>query len=413
MGKQELCDAFKDKALAALDKYDEAYYPIMREDVIAASAALDKFSLLDPNNDKEQMVSLLERAAKAGESEFDVQQLCAVNYIAIREPEAAIRILRGLVNEQYNTLLNGRLLSRIYNELDMKVEFELLSDRIGQENIMPWADSMDNSVSALLAQDRQRIEEQASTVFSKIFAQQTQPLASEFLSEINAWDKTFSDDKISWKDKVCTGEVLSSWPSRIRESMNSCYNDFPPDEGYQQLFGSGMKDLVARLHELARYQSELIDKLDEQIKLFQEKGGLIKDDTSMLGVPLHGAMKSPKSSLIVEYKTSGHQLTEMALAVLEEIFQNSPEFLMKAFSEHADTINNDEAFDRIGEVLEKKDRSMPLKQISAIDGTSGTDGVPNIKTDYFGFILFKDAETSKDPSLVAKLSSVTEIFKKK
>lgn len=412
-GKLELNDHFKQKALIALDKYDEAYFPLMREDIIAASAALDKFSLLDPGKDKDQMVSLLQRAAQMGKSEFDVLQMCAVNYIAIREPSPAVAILRNLVNEQYNIPLNGRLLSRLYNELNIKLEYNLLCDRIGEQHVMPWADSMEASLIALHGRNKDRVDRIAIIVFQKIFADTTQKLSSEFLGEITHWDLSFSDDKQSWKDRVECGEAFSSWADRIRKAFNDSYNHLVHDSEYRIIFGGRSKLVAAKLRELAELQSEIIDKLDEAVQEFQTEGCVIKNDTSMLGVPLHKAMKSPKSSQIVKYKASGHHLSSLIAAIFEELYKYSPGYLMDIFKSVTSQLQDDDDFDHLETLLEKKDRSMPLRTLTPLVGNDDLITDLLIETDFFGFRLFKEVEESPDTVLATALSSVKDVFKKK
>jgi hypothetical protein len=111
----------------------------MREDVIAASCAIDHISLLDPRDDKEQIKKLLERANSLAGDNFDVLQMCVLSYIAINEIEEAKNTLKKLINEDYNVGLNGLLLSRIYCKFENnKTEYDILKKRIGETSVMPW-----------------------------------------------------------------------------------------------------------------------------------------------------------------------------------------------------------------------------------------------------------------------------------
>ena len=416
LDKDEMSKSFKVKALESLDKFDEAYFPLMRQDIIAASAALDKFALLDPDKDKEQMKALLERASKMGGSEFDILQMCAVNYIAIKEVEPAVKILRNLVNEQYNTQLNGRLLSRIYQELGKRLEYDFLCDRIGTENVMPWADSMEESMKGIGALNRKRLSESAQNIFQKMIAEQTQKLSFEFFNELNTWERNFSDANISWKEKVQHGATFDSWPSKVRDSLNGSYNNLLGDNGYKLLFGNPINGLKNALHKSAVTSSALIDKLDEALQDFQSKGEKLKADTTMLGVSIYKALRSPKSSLLMEYRSSGNRLSQELKMLFEELFRQFPEFMMNPFLNNIQKIEEEREFEKLEAVLSEKDRKMPLPSITAFAGSEDLETNPNISTDFFGFRLFQQpaAETkTEEATNASSLNAMASVFKKK
>jgi hypothetical protein len=140
-GKPEIVKAYREKALADYRKFDEIYVELMREDVIAASCALEHIALLDKDADKEEIKRLLHRTMSLAGDNFDVLQLCILNCISVGESALAKDVLRRLVNEDYNVSLNGLLLSRIYCKWDKnKAEYDILSDRIGARNVIPWID---------------------------------------------------------------------------------------------------------------------------------------------------------------------------------------------------------------------------------------------------------------------------------
>ncbi|GHV52250.1 hypothetical protein AGMMS49579_09220 [Spirochaetia bacterium] len=135
----DITTAYKAKALEDYRKFDEIYVELMREDIIAASCALEHIALLDRTKDVDEIRKLLERVAHLAGDNFDVLQLVVLNYIALDEKEKARDILRRLVNEDYNVSFNGLLLSRIYCRWNKnKVEFDILRDRIGDKNVIPW-----------------------------------------------------------------------------------------------------------------------------------------------------------------------------------------------------------------------------------------------------------------------------------
>jgi hypothetical protein len=135
----DISAVYKAKALEDYRKFDEIYVELMREDIIAASCALEHIALLDRTKNTDEIRKLLERVIRLAGYNFDVLQIAVLNYIALGEKEKARDILRRLVNEDYNVSFNGLLLSRIYCRWDKnKVEFDILRDRIGEKNVIPW-----------------------------------------------------------------------------------------------------------------------------------------------------------------------------------------------------------------------------------------------------------------------------------
>ena len=399
--KIDLSNVFKQKSLEALDKYDEVYFPLMREDIIAASAALDKIALLNPEQDKEKILALLDRAQKMGGSYFDVLQLCAVNYISLQEAEPAIKILRNLVNEEYNTQLNGRLLSRIYNELDNKLEYQFLCDRIGNINVMPWADSMDAAISKLIVRDKKNIEELAFTVFQKVIATQTQKLSTDFYEEFCDWERNFSDDKLLWKDKVASGESFDLWASTTRQTLDKAYNDFSNNKEFLLIFRQNKKLLREMFIKIAKSNIQSINKLDNANHDFQNAGLKIKEDTSMMGISLYKLMDTPKSSLMMEYKLLGDKLLDVLKNTFEEIFQESSKIILETFCNDIKDIESENDLENFNSILENKVQSISLPSVSAfiIDNDKADDTVATY-TDHFGSIIFdeyyKKLEAPKD-----------------
>jgi hypothetical protein len=110
----DISTAYKAKALEDYRTFDEIYVELMREDIIAASCALEHIALLDRTNNADEIKKLLERVTRLAGDNFDVLQIAVLNYVALDGKEKARDILRRLVNEDYNVGFNGLLLSRIY-----------------------------------------------------------------------------------------------------------------------------------------------------------------------------------------------------------------------------------------------------------------------------------------------------------
>jgi hypothetical protein len=138
---KDIMTAYTAKALENYRKFDEIYVELMREDLIAASCALEHIALLDIKKDTDEIKKLLDRAMRLAGDNSDVLQIAVLNYISLGQHGPAKNILRRLVNENYNVSLNGLLLSRIYCKWDKnKVEYDILHDRIGEKNVIPWVE---------------------------------------------------------------------------------------------------------------------------------------------------------------------------------------------------------------------------------------------------------------------------------
>ncbi|VGO15817.1 hypothetical protein PDESU_04404 [Pontiella desulfatans] len=381
INREELCGAFKQKALDALNEYDNAYFPLMREDVIAASAALDKFSLLDPENDVDEMVTLLERAQKAGQSELDVLQMCAVNYIAICKPKPAVKILRNLVNEQYNIPLNAKLLSRLYTELDDRIEYDLLSDRVNPEYILPWAKTLEDSEKELLAFSKDQVAKLADPVLKKCVASVTQALGADFLRELGDWERTFPDEKLSWKEKVVNAEEFNQWSFRVQESFNAFFNDLTANPEYRAIFPN-VKILAEKLQDLAHNLDSVLEGFEAALSAFQNKGDAVKKESSLL--------KSPKTSLISKYKKAGRELSQQIRFALEQLFDLSSEALLSAVKETLAGEINEETLATLKEALDEKNVSVSVSSVVAVKTDDELAENSEVARDYFGYRIFKE-----------------------
>lgn len=119
-------------------------YSLLREDHIACSCALECVELLDVNENKIEMIELIEMAQRLSGRECDILQLCAIAYLRIGEREKAIPLLKYLVNERYNDVMNAQLLSSIlvsgiiYEKIEKyDVEYKLLCKKIPSQLLFP------------------------------------------------------------------------------------------------------------------------------------------------------------------------------------------------------------------------------------------------------------------------------------
>ncbi len=139
---------FNGEALKAYKKFDDIYVNFMREDLLAASCALEHISLLDCDKDADKILQLLNKAISLAGDNFDVLQMCVIIYSYLGRLTDAEKILRRLINENYNLGINGLLLSRIYCKNNRQTEYDILVKRIGTQNVLPWFDSEEEANEA-------------------------------------------------------------------------------------------------------------------------------------------------------------------------------------------------------------------------------------------------------------------------
>ena len=141
---QELRERYKELASESFQRYlDQTEHNLLREDQLLASCALEYFEILFPQKHKskkgrEELEQLVDRALAAAGSQYDVLELCAMSYLQLGQREKGGRLLRALVNHDYNKIVNAQLLSSFYvsdyiQSGDQKVfmDYYTLSSRLG------------------------------------------------------------------------------------------------------------------------------------------------------------------------------------------------------------------------------------------------------------------------------------------
>lgn len=89
------------KSLNILNKYN-----ILRQDQLTAACALEHIDLLleCDKPDLKKVDKLLDEAVRSAKNSNDIIELCALTYLKIGNQNAAQKLLRILVNEDYNKL---------------------------------------------------------------------------------------------------------------------------------------------------------------------------------------------------------------------------------------------------------------------------------------------------------------------
>lgn len=133
-------EEYRKKAILYFERFETFNkYNLLRQDQLIAACALEHIDILlmEEDVDYGKVSSLLENAVKCSKTSNDIIELCAMAYLKIGERDHAAELLRNLVNEDYNKIVNAQLLSRIYVYQKKLSEYELLATRVDTEYLYP------------------------------------------------------------------------------------------------------------------------------------------------------------------------------------------------------------------------------------------------------------------------------------
>ena len=140
---QGVRDSYRAKALEHFRQFwISNEYALLREDQIASSCALEQIDLLDHRKDALEIRDLIQKAIRHSGDKNDILQLCAVADLRIGDIDNASILLRRLVNEKYNTIVNAQLLSVIYvdkairGDEESRYQYELLARRVDPDYLV-------------------------------------------------------------------------------------------------------------------------------------------------------------------------------------------------------------------------------------------------------------------------------------
>ena len=186
-GNQE--DIYKDSAIfkqyrELAKNHFEKYHSlignnILREDQLTASFALEYVDILceEDTKDVNKINELIRLAEMMSPNSLDILQLCSIAYLKIGKTDEASRLLKLLVNEDYNGSSNAKILSRIYvnkylTSKDNKAlsEYRILEMQIDPKQLYPMPKNLSKSISESEL-DKAFIEEQKTIL--KIFYRRT------------------------------------------------------------------------------------------------------------------------------------------------------------------------------------------------------------------------------------------------
>lgn len=150
--------------------------PLLREDQMAASCALEYVDILIENKaEKGMIIEFIRKAISNSGNACDVLQMCAISYLRVGEMAEAAPLLRYLVNEEYNTSINAQILSGIYiNQFTgglrtAKSSYETLRERVSNAGyLIPWPDNNEALEERFIASQRNLMERKYQKVIDAL-----------------------------------------------------------------------------------------------------------------------------------------------------------------------------------------------------------------------------------------------------
>lgn len=254
----------------AKQHYEEYYklmdFNILREDQLTASFALEYVDLLwnDDKRDDNKIADLLKLAETMGANSFDILQLCAISYLKIGKTTDAARLLKILVNEEYNTSSNAKLLSRIYvsdylfadmNSADKAfTEYKLLSDTTETVYLFPMPIS-----------HPQNAELEDKELQQKYIEEQKMLLQKDYRNAINEFIK------------ICIANYNKLWPvPSFKQDVTESYFDYTIESSRMRTVdvkkafdGVNRNEYIAALRD-SSFRVKYLDLLNEVLRALDE-----------------------------------------------------------------------------------------------------------------------------------------------
>lgn len=203
---------YRKKALEYFEKYEKLnVYNILREDQLVAACALEHIDLLllEKNPDMNKINKLLDRAVSMSGNANDILEMCAITYLKIGNRDEAARILRILVNEDYNRIINAQLLSSIYVYKKNRIDYELLASRVDLDYLYPMPTNNNQDLNKLNEEFGKKQKSVLKQKYKIVLADYVQKYAIEwnkitsvFDMSVNYPDSFFLDTKKAQSERM-------------------------------------------------------------------------------------------------------------------------------------------------------------------------------------------------------------------
>lgn len=262
---------YREKAVEYFEKFQELNrFNILREDQLTASCALEYVDLLllEEKPDFDKICGLLDGAVKTSKNSNDILELCALSYLKIGKQDSAAKILRILVNEDYNRIINAQLLSSIYVYTLNKTDYELLATRVDQDYLYPMPRE---------GEDLDKLQAEFGSKQKAVLKQKYKIVLDEYLDKyVIEWNKITSvfDAGMEYPDSyfLDTTKAKAERSSQARRiyantSKKEYYQHRMKEVGYELNILGILNELVVKLFESQTFSDYVLEQnVEDEIR---------------------------------------------------------------------------------------------------------------------------------------------------
>lgn len=344
-------------------------FNILREDSLTASWALEFVDLLmlESAPDQKRIANLIHASEEKSGDRNDILQLCVIAYLRIGQIDDAKRLLKILVNEEYNTVINAQLLSGLYVRDNDKASYRILCERVPQQYLypMPSDDRASNTQLNHEFEHQQRIilkykfKDLFHGIIDKYTAQINKKYATFDFSEEYADDYYANTPRSIKRRRLAAGETFSS------DEKSSIY--IARIQGYNLPceYTNILEDIFSKVFEISCFgdlalQSQAIYKAKIAISQYSERVNSIQ-------------------STVDQGTFSMKQFDQMQHLGIQSFVKSAFEYLFKYVCAEIDRIEVNNLFaveTQLLSMCEKFDISMPEIQIQNDGFNDDSFGTP-------------------------------------
>lgn len=276
-------DFYRNKARECFETYDKLdQYTILRENQITSSFALEYAELLLDSSapDTGKVKALIDRAAAMAPNSYDVLELCAIAYLRINDRASSARLLKFLVNEKYNKIINAQLLSSIWVHDNNYGEYEILKTRVPQQYLYPMPKAGQTPDQA-----EKEFEQKQKELLKQKYALVIDDLVEKYIVQWNKISSTFENEeypdsffssgnklvRMAAAEKIFRKkETKAAYLNTLKDTIQLCMLDVLNDSitglfSLPALIGSSLKDTAVNIvrKNIIEKRADLLQLLDK------------------------------------------------------------------------------------------------------------------------------------------------------
>lgn len=294
---KEVCTKYRNLAkqhFAYFEKLNK--FNILREDQLTSSFALEYIDLLllENNCDSDKIKDLIRIAEEKSGDRCDILQLCVVAYLRINEQAEAMRLLKILVNEDYNKTLNAQILSGIYVRNQNRAEYNLLKEYVPSQYLypMPPKEQFDS------VQLNEEFESQQRRIlklkFKDVLHEVIDKYSSELYRKYSIFDVSneYSDDFFANNPRAYKQRKQAAINIFLNESKRMAYLERIKFINLPLEYIDVFEQIFKHIFELSCFgdsalQSEVIQETNTAISVYSEKVNSIQDSINSASFDLN------------------------------------------------------------------------------------------------------------------------------